>query len=134
MLYGLWQSFRKVWHRVPDITIHFDHGVLFWKLSQKLLAEGNVKSHPVALPRSRSADITGGSVQAKSADEIQADREQHRGVREGMVMAGKLVYKVYETDEGHSGQEKVAQSPQLDPHWQRIDLSHDIRLAKGESL
>jgi hypothetical protein len=45
----LGQAFTKFGIDFPLIAPHFDFGVMFWKLSNGLLAQGKVKPHPVAL-------------------------------------------------------------------------------------
>jgi NADPH:quinone reductase-like Zn-dependent oxidoreductase len=45
----LGKAFTKFGIDFPAIPAHFDFGVMFWKLSNKLLAEGKVKPHPVVL-------------------------------------------------------------------------------------
>jgi NADPH:quinone reductase-like Zn-dependent oxidoreductase len=54
------KAFTKFGIDFPEIAPHFDYGVMFWKLSQKLLAEGKVKPHPVVLRKGGLAGIPGG--------------------------------------------------------------------------
>ncbi|KAF1974046.1 GroES-like protein [Bimuria novae-zelandiae CBS 107.79] len=46
---SLGKPFTKFGVDFPEIPPHFEFGVMFWKLSQKLLGEGKIKTHPVAL-------------------------------------------------------------------------------------
>jgi len=57
---SLGKAFNKFGIDFPEIAPHFDYGVMFWKLSQKLLADGKVKPHPVALRKGGLAGIPGG--------------------------------------------------------------------------
>lgn len=43
------KAFSKFGMDFPEIAPHYDFGVKFWALSQKLLAQGQIKPHPVAL-------------------------------------------------------------------------------------
>jgi hypothetical protein len=45
----LGKAFSKFGMDFPPIPLHFDFGIMFWKLSHQLLASGQVKPHPVAL-------------------------------------------------------------------------------------
>jgi hypothetical protein len=57
---SLGKAFTKFGIDFPEIPSHFEYSVMFWKLSQKLLAEGKVKPHPVALRQGGLAGIPGG--------------------------------------------------------------------------
>jgi NADPH:quinone reductase-like Zn-dependent oxidoreductase len=57
---SLGKPFTKFGIDFPEIPPHFDHGVMFWELSQALLAEGKVKPHPVAMRKGGLAGIPGG--------------------------------------------------------------------------
>lgn len=50
------KAFTKFGIDFPALTSHFDFGIRFWKLSQELLASGQIKPHPVAL---RSGGLNG---------------------------------------------------------------------------
>lgn len=93
--------FTKFGIDFPAIPPHFEFGVMFWELSQKLLTEGKVKPHPVALRKGGLAGIPGGIA-------------EHA---EGKVRAVKLVYKVAETDEAQSGQDGTIQGRELGAKW-----------------
>ncbi|KAJ4337891.1 hypothetical protein N0V95_008205 [Ascochyta clinopodiicola] len=80
------KPFTKFGIDFPAIPPHFEFGVMFWELSHKLLAEGKVKPHPVALRKGGLAGIPEGLA-------------EHA---EGKVRAVKLVYNVVETDEAAS--------------------------------
>ena len=41
------EEFYKFDTTFPALKDHFDMGVIFWKLSAKLLADGKVKPHPI---------------------------------------------------------------------------------------
>jgi len=45
----LGKAFTKFGMDLPAIPTHFEFGVKFWKLSNELLASGQVKPHPIAL-------------------------------------------------------------------------------------
>jgi NADPH:quinone reductase-like Zn-dependent oxidoreductase len=62
------KAFTKFGIDFPEVPPHYDYAVMFWKLSQKLLAEGKVKPHPVALRKGGLAGIPGGYVRQKRAD------------------------------------------------------------------
>ena len=49
-------AFTKFGINFPAMASHFEFGVMFWKLSQQLLASGQIKPHPVAL---RSGGLNG---------------------------------------------------------------------------
>ncbi|KAL5372953.1 hypothetical protein PMIN02_012516 [Paraphaeosphaeria minitans] len=95
------KPFTKFGIDFPEIPPHFEYGVMFWKLSQKLLAEGKVKPHPVALRKGGLAGIAGGIA-------------EHG---EGKVRAVKLVYKVDETDEGVSGLVSAIRGREIGSNW-----------------
>jgi NADPH:quinone reductase-like Zn-dependent oxidoreductase len=57
---SLGKAFTKFGIDFPPIPPYFDHGAMFWKLSQKLLADGKIKPHPVALRKGGLAGIPGG--------------------------------------------------------------------------
>lgn len=46
---SLGKPFSKFGIDFPSIPPHFEYGVMFWKLSNELLASGQIKPHPVAL-------------------------------------------------------------------------------------
>ncbi|KAJ4348856.1 uncharacterized protein N0V89_010235 [Didymosphaeria variabile] len=54
------KAFTKFGIDFPEIRPHFEYGVMFWKVSHKLLAEGKIKPHPVALRKGGLAGIPGG--------------------------------------------------------------------------
>lgn len=43
------EAFTKFGTNFPPLEEHFKFGVMFWELTQKLLAEGKIKAHPVSL-------------------------------------------------------------------------------------
>lgn len=43
------KAFSKFGKEYPAMPSHFEYGCMFWKLSNKLLASGQIKPHPVAL-------------------------------------------------------------------------------------
>jgi NADPH:quinone reductase-like Zn-dependent oxidoreductase len=57
---SLGKPFTKFGIDFPGISPHFDHGVMFWKLSQTLLAQGKVKPHPIAMRKGGLAGIPEG--------------------------------------------------------------------------
>jgi NADPH:quinone reductase-like Zn-dependent oxidoreductase len=57
---SLGKPFTKFGIDFPGIPPHYEHSVMFWKLSEKLLAEGKIKPHPVALRKGGLAGIPGG--------------------------------------------------------------------------
>jgi hypothetical protein len=56
----LGKAFSKFGVDLPAIPSHFDFGVRFWKLSNELLAQGRVKTHPIALREGGLAGIPDG--------------------------------------------------------------------------
>lgn len=59
---SLGEAFTKFGIDFPPMPDHFEHAVMFWKLSQKLLADGKIKPHPVALRKGGLAGIPAGYV------------------------------------------------------------------------
>lgn len=46
---SLGKAFSKFGRDFPAIPHHFEFGVIFWKLTNELLASGKLKPHPVSL-------------------------------------------------------------------------------------
>ncbi|MCJ1381235.1 hypothetical protein MMC17_004344 [Xylographa soralifera] len=75
------EGFNKLGKTFPPMKEHFDFAVMFWKMIEKLLAEGKVKTHPVAV---REQGLQG------NPDGIDDLRQQR-------VSAIKLVYRTADT-------------------------------------
>ena len=58
----LGKPFTKWGIDFPAIPAHFDYGVMFWKLSQKLLEEGKIRPHPVAMGKGGLSGVPDGCV------------------------------------------------------------------------
>jgi len=54
------KPFTKFGVDFPAIPPHHDYGVMFWKLSNELLAAGKIKPHPVALRQGGLSGIPNG--------------------------------------------------------------------------
>lgn len=59
---SLGKAFAKFGIDFPEIAAHYEFGVTFWELSQKLLADGKIKPHPVALRKGGLAAVPDGYV------------------------------------------------------------------------
>jgi NADPH:quinone reductase-like Zn-dependent oxidoreductase len=57
---SLGKAFTKFGIDFPEIPPHYEFGVMFCKLSQKLLAAGKIKPHPIALRKGGLAAIPEG--------------------------------------------------------------------------
>jgi NADPH:quinone reductase-like Zn-dependent oxidoreductase len=57
---SLGKPFSKFGIDFPAIPQHFEFGVMFWKLSNELLAAGKIKPHPVALRKGGLGGIPDG--------------------------------------------------------------------------
>ncbi|CAG8955808.1 hypothetical protein HYFRA_00011677 [Hymenoscyphus fraxineus] len=75
------EAFTKFGTDFPPLPEHFNFGVMFWELTQKLLAEGKITPHPVSLRPLGLAGIPDGIAEFPK----------------GTVSGFKLVYKVSET-------------------------------------
>lgn len=98
---SLGKAFNKFGIDFPAIQPHFDFGVMFWKLSNKLLAAGKIKPHPAAL---RTGGLNG----------IPNGLAEHAA---GSVKAVKLVYKVAETEDTVNGDGATIEAPELGSNW-----------------
>ncbi|MCJ1394788.1 hypothetical protein MMC18_007668 [Xylographa bjoerkii] len=75
------EGFTKFGHAFPPIKEHYDYTVMFWKMSEKLLAEGRIKTHPMIVDERGLQGIPDGI----------------NNLREGKVSATKLVYRTADT-------------------------------------
>jgi NADPH:quinone reductase-like Zn-dependent oxidoreductase len=101
------EPFSKFGMDLPAMPNHYEHARMFWELSGKLLAEGKIKAHPVALRSGGLGGIPDGFAEFTS----------------GKVRGAKLVYIVEETGEVGEGQEAAIVAPKLGKQWETEKLA-----------
>jgi hypothetical protein len=74
------EAFDKLGAHVPAKPEHFEHGKMFWQLSEELVRAGKLKPHPVKVGKDGLVGVFDGLQQ----------------MREGKVSGVKLVYRIEE--------------------------------------
>lgn len=75
------EAFEKMGRQVPAKPEDFEHAKMFWELSEKLIADGKIKPHPLKVGQ----------------DGLKGAFDGFQQFREGKVSGVKLVYRVEET-------------------------------------
>ena len=75
------EAFDKLGAHVPAKPDHFEHGKMFWQLTEDLVRAGKLKPHPVKVGEDGLVGVFDGLQQ----------------MRDGKVSGVKLVYRVQET-------------------------------------
>ncbi|KAF7508437.1 hypothetical protein GJ744_009290 [Endocarpon pusillum] len=96
------EAFSKFGMNFPPLEEHFKFGKIFWKLTAQLVAEGQIKPHPVTIRKGGFHGVVSGISDMSL----------------GIVRGTKLVYRV---DDEAAGNEGASQQPVMAPsltNWQ----------------